>query len=405
MLGWIVARQLNKFTARTVATLSRPGRHSDGGGLYLIVDKSGAKRWAFIFRFEGKQREMGLGGVNSVSLARARELAARARSTLASGKNPIDARRTSDIPTFGEMADRVVAMLEHEWRNEKHRAQWRSTLKNYAAPIRAKRVDEITTEHVLSVLKPIWTTKPETASRVRGRIERVLDAARALGHRTGENPARWRGHLKNLLPRRQKLTRGHHAAMPYQEVPAFLVRLRAREAIAALALEFTILTAARTGEVLGARWSEIDMEAALWTLPAARTKAGRDHRVPLSSSTLKILERVMPLRVESDHDGYVFPGQKQDRPLSSMAMDMLLRRMDAKNCTVHGFRSSFRDWAGERTNFPREVAEAALAHVVGDATERAYRRHDALEKRRKLMDAWERFIGSATNTTSNVVAL
>jgi integrase len=256
---------------------------------------------------------------------------------------------------------------------------------------------------VLQVLKPIWTTRPETASRLRGRIERVLDAAKALGHRSGENPALWRGHLANLLPKRQKLTRGHHAALPFSELPAFMVKLRERDAFAARALEFTILTAARSGEVYGARWSEIDWDAKVWTVPANRMKAGRAHRVPLTPAVMRILEVAAKLRTDDGLDVLVFPSRKAGQPMSGMAMKMLLRRMGYDAITVHGFRSSFRDWAGERTHFPWEVAEAALAHVIGDETERAYRRGDALEKRRELMEAWAAFCESQPD--NNVVSL
>jgi integrase len=258
------------------------------------------------------------------------------------------------------------------------------TLGVYAAPMRRKPVDTVSTEDVLGVLKPIWTEKPETASRLRGRIEVVLDAARAAGHRTGENPARWKGHLAQLLSKRQKLTRGHHAALPYAEVPDFVARLHEQTGLAALALEFTILTAARSGEALGAKWSEIDFDEKLWTVPAARMKGSREHRVPLSSRALAALAQTRKLQTND----YVFPGQKRGRPLSGMSMEMLLRRMKVEDVTVHGFRSSFRDWAGDKTSFPREVAEAALAHAIGDETEAAYRRSDALVKRRKLMEAW-----------------
>jgi integrase len=253
-----------------------------------------------------------------------------------------------------------------------------------------KKLDEITTDNVLGVLKPIWLTKPETASRLRGRIERVLDAAKAKGLRHGENPARWRGHLDHLLPKRQKLSRGHHAAMPYKDVPAFLERLRGLGGLSALALEFCILGAARSGEVFGAKWDEIDLDRKVWTVPAERMKSGREHRVPLTDRILAIIETVEPLR-RTEHGDFIFPGQKRGRPLSSMALEMQLRRMKIENSTVHGFRSSFRDWAGEETHFPREMAEAALAHVVGDNTERAYRRGDALERRRELMEAWMRY--------------
>ena len=282
------------------------------------------------------------------------------------------------------MADQVRETLSAGFRNEKHKAQWKSTLATYAAPLRDKPVDTITTDDVLAILKPIWTTKPETASRVRGRIEKVLDAAKAKGFREGENPARWRGHLDHLLPRPSKLARGHHAAMPYDEVAAFVAELREREAIAALALELCILTAARSGEILGMRWDEIDLDKKIWTVPAHRMKAGREHRVPLSQRATAILVRLS----EHRSGDFVFPGQRRDKPLSNMAMEMMLRRMKIENATVHGFRSSFRDWAGNETGYPRELIETALAHVIGDKAEQAYRRSDALEKRRKLMEAW-----------------
>jgi integrase len=257
------------------------------------------------------------------------------------------------------------------------------TLREYAAPLRSMPIDTITTEDILGVLKPIWSTKAETTSRLRGRVERVLNAAKAKGYRSGENPAAWRGHLENLLPKRQKLARGHHAAMPYADVPAFVARLRERQATAALMLEFAILTTARSGEVLGARWPEIDFGAKVWTIPPERMKAGREHRVPLSERAVTILNKMNEARTGE----YAFPGSVGGRPLSVMAMDMVLRRM-GQDVTVHGFRSSFRDWAGNETHFPRELAEHALAHVIGDKAEQAYRRSDALEKRRALMDAW-----------------
>jgi integrase len=385
-----MALALNKLSARGVTAITKPGRHGDGGGLYLVVDKSGAKRWVFLYRREGTLREMGLGGLKSVSLARARELAAEARVNLQAGVDPITAKNNAPVavPTFGEEADDFIDAMGPQFRNAKHLEQWKMTLKVYAAPLRSKRVDQISTADVLEVLKPIWLSKPETAARLRGRIERVLDAAKAKGHRSGQNPALWRGHLDNLLPKRRKLSRGHHAAMPYERVPAFVADLRERDAMAARAMEFTILTAARTGETFGATWREIDLEAAIWTIPRERMKAGREHRVPLTARAVEILTELSEL--STGPDAYVFPGQKKGRPLSVMAMDMILRRMDIE-FTVHGFRSSFRDWAGEETSFPREVAEAALAHVVGDETERAYRRGDALEKRRKLMIAWANY--------------
>lgn len=302
-------------------------------------------------------------------------------------------------PCSGKWRTEVSEALSAGFRNEKHKAQWQMTLRTYAAPLRPKPVDTITTEDVLAVLKPIWTEKPETASRLRGRIEKVLDAAKAKGRRDGENPARWRGHLDHLLPKPLKLTRGHHAAMPYEQVPSFLAELRKREASAALALEFCILTAARSGEALGLRRSEIDFEKKVWTVPASRMKAGREHRVPLSARAFAIAKELARA-----HSGeFLFVGQSRNKHLSNMAMDMMLRRMKQDDVTVHGFRSSFRDWAGNVSTFPREVTETALAHVIGDKAEQAYRRSDALEKRRKLMDAWAAFCEA--RKPGNVVTL
>jgi integrase len=268
------------------------------------------------------------------------------------------------------------------------------TLTRYAGPLRDKRVDEISVEDVLNILKPLWTKRPETASRLRQRIEVVLDAAKAEGLRQGENPAAWRGNLKHLLPKRKKLSRGHHEAMPYPDVPGFVAKLRPRQTVSALALEFIILTAARTGEVLGATWGEVDLRAALWTVPAERMKSAREHRVPLGKRSLEILEFIRQLRSSDADDALVFPGVRNGR-LSDMATAMLLREMGHGDVTTHGFRSSFRDWAGEVSSFQREVIEAALAHQIGDATERAYRRGDALEKRRRLMDAWSDYLDRA----------
>ncbi len=393
-----MGRALHKLTAREVETISKPGRHSDGGGLYLVVSKEGHRKWVFISIRNGKRQDMGLGkaGKGGVSLAQAREAAAKAREQLAAGEDPVAVRRKNNrevarVPTFGEIADKLVETMAPEWRNAKHRYQWAMTLTKYAAPLRDLPVDRVGTEEVLQVLRPLWTRRPETASRLRGRIERVLDAAKALGHRSGENPALWRGHLANLLPKRQKLTRGHHSALPFSEMPVFMEKLRGRDAFAARALEFTILTAARSGEVYGARWSEIDWDAKVWSVPANRMKIGRAHRVPLTPETMRILEMAAKLRTDDQPDALVFPSRQAGKPMSDMAMRMLLRRMGYDAITVHGFRSSFRDWAGERTHFPREVAEAALAHVIGDETERAYRRGDALDKRRELMRAWAAF--------------
>ena len=399
-----MARQINKLTARQAETLSRPGRHSDGGGLYLFISPDGRRRWTFLYVRKGKQREAGLGSAakGGVTLRQARDKAAEARAMLKDGHDPLDEWRKPDaeaVPTFGAMADEFLASHASSFRNAKHRAQWTMTLTTYCAPVRDTTVDAIDTEAVLSVLKPLWTRAPETASRLRGRIEAVMDAAKARGFidRNAANPARWKGHLDKLLPKRGKLTRGHHAAMPYADVPAFLAELRQRPATAARALEFCILTATRSGETLAAYWDEMDPDAKVWTVPAERTKAAREHRVPLSDRALAILEEMKGARTGD----YVFPGLKPKRPLSNMAFEMLLRR--AKSAyTAHGFRSSFRDWAGNETHFPREIAEHALAHVIGDKAEQAYRRSDALARRRELMDAWARHCGGGTG--ENVLA-
>ena len=336
----------------------------------LAVAPTGAKKSVLRFLWQGNAREMGLGSYPEVGLAEAREKAIAGRRLARSGVDPIAERKQDRrVPTFGKLADEVVTEQSKGFRNDKHRAQWKITLETVCWPLRVKAVDAITTEDVLGVLKPIWTTKTETASRLRGRIERVLNAAKAKGHRSGENPAAWRGHLENLLPKRQKLTRGHHAALPYADVPAFVAKLRTRKAVAALALEFAILTAARSGEVLGARGPEIDFDARVWTIPAKRMKPGREHRVPLSESALAILEKFGEARVSE----FIFPGQGAGRPLAEMVLRRMLRR-DADVVTVHGFRSSFPRLGGQRDTLPRELAEAALAHVVGDKAEQAYRR-------------------------------
>src|SRR5689334_12672518 len=302
-----MAREVNRLNARAVSTINEHGRHADGGGLYLSVSPNGGRRWVFLYRWHGKPTEIGFGSARDVTLARARELASHARAKLAEGINPKDARRPSAGATFGECADRVIEAMRPSWRNGKHAAQWEMTLREYAAPLRRLPADKITTDDVLSVLKPLWSEKPETASRLRGRIERVLDAAKAQGLRNGENPARWRGHLDQLLPKRQRLTRGHHAAMPYDDVPAFVNDLQKRQATAASALEFAILTAARSGEVLNARWNEFDVDRAVWTVPASRMKAGREHRVPLSPRALEIVKAM------DRKELFVFAGQKQSR--------------------------------------------------------------------------------------------
>lgn len=386
-------RVLNKLTDRSARTLPGPGRFSDGGGLYLVVDGSGARRWLFKFRRAGREREAGFGGFPTIGLAEARRRRDEARQVLASGRDPIDEKRkaavaAAPVVTFGAFADALVPELAKGFRNAKHAAQWTATLTTYAADLRARPVADINTDDILAALRPIWATKSETASRVRGRIERVLDAAKAKGLRTGDNPARWRGHLDQLLAKRRKLSaRGHHRALPYSAMPAFMGSLRSRDAVAARALEFLVLTGARTSEVTGATWSEIEEVAALWTVPPIRMKREREHRVPLVERALTILAEMKQIR----RGEYIFPSFRADKPLSNGAFDALLARMKV-DATTHGMRSSFRDWAGDCSDHAREVIEAALAHAVGDETERAYRRGDALMKRRRLMEDWAAFL-------------
>ncbi|SFP51791.1 tyrosine-type recombinase/integrase [Sphingomonas rubra] len=399
----MATRTLNKLDPRTAATIKAPGRHSDGGGLYLSVDPNGRRRWVFMYTRDGKRTELGLGGGRDLSLANARKEAGTLRTILASGGDPRSAREKQERQTFGEVADAYVEAMRPSWRNAKHAAQWAMTLTKYAAPIRPRMVETISTRDILEVLQPLWQRTPETAERLRGRIENVLDAAKAKGLRSGENPARWRGHLDQLLPKRQRLSRGHHTALPYADVPAFMADLRGREATAARALGYAILTAARSGEVLGATWTEIDLEGAVWTVPARRMKAGREHRVPLSAPAVELLRGLYAARdaAKAKPTDPVFPSAKGGKPLSSMAMAMLLRRMGSA-VTAHGFRSAFRDWASETTGFPHEVCEMALAHTIGNKAEAAYRRGDLFNKRRGLMDAWASFCG---DNAGNVVRL
>jgi integrase len=355
---------------------------------------------------------MGLGSLDDVSLAEARELAINSRRMARQGGDPIEARRAARMgtkldaatkETFKACADRYIEAHKAGWRNEKHAAQWPATLGAYVYPVFGDlAVQAVDVALVLKAVEPIWTTRPETASRVRGRIESVLDWATARGYRQGDNPARWRGHLENLLPAPSKVRRvEHHPALPYAEIGSFMAALREQEGIAARALEFVILTASRTGEVVGARWGEFDFAERLWTIPAERMKAGREHRVALSDAALAIAKRMAEAR-QSD---FVFPGHRITRPLSNMAMLMLLRRMGRDNLTVHGFRSTFRDWSAERSNFPSEVAEMALAHVVGDRVEAAYRRGDLFEKRRQLAEAWATYCDGSADDGQRVVTL
>jgi integrase len=384
-------RKQNLLTSRTIETAKEPGRYSDGNGLYLVVRPGGSKQWMFLYRRESKLTEMGLGSpAKGVTLAIARGHRDAARAIMARGADPLEARRQAEqsaagIPTFGAYALALVERIEEGFSNQKHRQQWRNTLQTYCEPIWTLPIDRIDTGGVLACLTPIWQRKPETASRVRGRIERVLNAAKAERLRAGENPAAWRGHLDATLPKPGKLTRGHHAALPYADMPTFMSDLRARPAIAALALELAVLTATRTSEVLNAKWAEFDLDAGLWTIPAERMKARREHRVALSNRALAIVKELSAAR----RSEFVFPGQRSGKPLSNMAMLMLLERMGRRGAiTSHGFRSTFSDWASEVSPYSSELRETALAHTIGNKAEAAYRRGDALEKRRAMMEAW-----------------
>ena len=393
-----LARALNRLTVRKISSITDPGRHADGGGLYLRVTPGGARSWVFMAVVSAKRLEIGLGAESAVSLATARKIAGEMREAVATGIDPrsvitkADPQAAQEVLTFETFANDYITSVEDGWKNAVHRQQWRNSLRDHAKPILSLPIGDVGTEHILAVLRPIWLNKPETASRVRGRIEKVLAAAKARGHRPidAANPAQWKSHLDVLLPKASKLSRGHHPALPWREAPAFMALLRERPANAARALEFTILTAARSGETLGARWSEIDHQNNLWTVPANRMKAGAEHVVPLSVEALAVLTAVRP-QLPHTND-LVF--QVQGVARSNMAMAMLLRRMRRGDLTTHGFRSSFRDWAGDHTEFPRDLIEQALAHTIGDKAERAYRRGTAIERRRVLMDSWAEFLSA-----------
>jgi len=396
--------------------------HADGAGLYLRITKEGTKSWVFRYMLNRRPRWMGLGPFSLVGLHEARGKALDARRLHHERIDPINARRAAReqdqiraarAMTFKRCADRYIEAHRAGWRNAKHASQWEATIATYAEPIIGTLpVQAVDTALVMKVLEqevrdapagrpaPLWKARPETAGRLRGRIESILDWARVRGYRDGENPARWRGHLDKLLPARAKVRKvEHHAALPYDELPNFIATLQTQEGVAARALEVAILTAARTGEVLGAKWSEIDIAAKLWTIPPERMKAGKEHRVPLSARAVAILEELKPLAhadgARDDGSAFVFPGGKRGQPLSNMAFLMLLRRMKRDDLTAHGFRSSFRDWAAERTNLPSEVAEMALAHSISSKVEQAYRRGDLFERRRRMMNLWSTFCAKA----------
>lgn len=372
------------LSAQKVKTAG-PGRHGDGRGLFLYVKPSGARSWVLRYQVAGRRRDLGLGAFPDVTLAMARERATEARRAIAEGDDPIAKKHQAKPKTFRDAALELIESKRPGWKNAKHTAQWSSTLEAYAYPkIGRLQVAKVQTSDVMGCLTPIWSDKPETANRVRQRIEAVIDYASALGIRTGDNPARWRGHLDNLLPKPTKVRAvKHHPALPHAQIANFMEELDKREGVAARALAFTILTAARSGETRLAKWAEIDLEAGIWTVPANRMKAGKEHRVPLTDAAIALLG---PRR---DENALVFESEaKSGKPISDMTMTSVLRRMDHTNITVHGFRSTFRDWAGETTAFPREVIEAALAHGIKDKAEAAYARSDLFDKRRKLMEAW-----------------
>jgi len=392
-----MARKTNRLTAVEVTKLDKPGYYCDGGGLYLQVSKSGSKSWIMRYTMAKKPCEMGLGSINAFTLAEARQRATAQRKLLADGTNPLEKKRSdqltrrmaeASIITFDKAATAYIDSNSPAWRNAKHGDQWRNTIATYASPVIGKLpVSKIDTAHVLRILTPIWLEKTETAVRLRGRIEKILDWAKAQGYRSGDNPAAWRGHLDaGLLPAPSKVAdAGHHAALPWSEIGAFMAALRAMQGSGARAMEIIILTATRTSEVINAKWSEIDLDGKLWTIPKERMKSFKEHRVPLSDAVMAVLTAV---KAESGGGEYVFAGRKANTPLTNMACLATLKRMERGDLTVHGFRSTFRDWVSETTAYPRDVAEMALAHTIEDKSEAAYRRGDLIEKRRALMTDW-----------------
>jgi len=402
------------LTAKGVEKLRTPGRHGDGHGLYLKITDSGVKSWIFRYQRIGRERFMGLGPLHTVSLKQARERARRAREQLLDGIDPLDARQEARQAqalaaakrlTFEEAAEKYYKQHEAKWKNPKHSFEFMSSLRRYAFPkIGNLGVGEIDTGLVLKCIEPIWKTKTETANRTRGRIEKVLDWCSVRGYREGDNPARWKGHLDNVLPaRRQVQKTKHFAALPWAELSSFMEVLNRREGTAARALEFTILTASRTSEVIEATWDEIDLDGRVWTIPAERMKAEKEHRVPLTDECIRLL-KALPSEA---HNPYVFIGPQNGSKLSNMAMIALLKRMKRTDITVHGFRSTFRDWAAETTNYQNHIVEMALAHTIGNSVERAYRRGDLLEKRARLMHEWAKFAKTPTaiSKAGEVVAL
>ena len=416
-----MARAIHKLKALSVEKLTKPGLYGDGGGLYLQITRDNIKSWLFRYMKNGKARGMGLGPLHTISLAQAREKAHECRSFLLKGFDPLDEKQKSQaaakkqeaeakakteaatppapLPgkTFKDCAEELIKSKETGWRNEKHKDQWRNTLSKYAYPVIGDlEVSAIETAHIMQILSPIWAEKTETASRVRGRIESVLNYAKVFGYRTAENPARWKGHLDHLLPKESAVTTvQHHPALPYKELPEFMENLREKESIAAFALEFLILTATRGNETRNACWEEFDLEEKIWTIPASRMKSKKAHRIPLSEQALLVLKKMLRF----GNRGLVFPGQKIGQPLSEATMLQLLRRIREEKFTAHGFRSTFRDWASECTTHDSNVCEMALAHTIENKTEAAYRRGDLLARRAALMNDWGAYCGSKGSKT------
>jgi len=389
-------RSLNKLTTPKANSLTEPGRYSDGGGLYLRVLKNGSKSWTLRLKVNGRNREIGLGAFKGSKLAEVRALARKHKDEAKAGVDPIATKVNAiSAKTFKECIDVFLASKEKGWKSDKHRSQWRMTLNKYGKPLHNLHVDDIKTPDVLKVLEPIWLTKHETASRLRGRIEAVLDYAKAMGWRSGENPAVWRGNLRILLPQYSKAKNiKHHAAVPFEDMPEFIPFLRSRDATTARLLEFIILTAARSGEVRNATFDEVDTNAKTWTIPAERMKMNKEHVVPLSRRALAIILE----QAEFRRGNLIFPNPRTQRAFDVNATRMLLKRMECGQFTTHGFRSTFRDWAGDKTMHQRETIEAALAHSLKDKAEAAYRRSSALEKRRKLMQDWADYCDKKTLT-------